>query len=151
MKPGKAPGSRRRERGNAILEFAIGSGVLILVFAGVFQFGYAFYIYNNLLAAVDGGAKYAAVRTYDSGSTTPSAAFSTAVKNMVVYGQSTAGTKPIAPGLQTSQVSLAVTFDNNVPATVQVSLNSYPLNAVFTTFTLSKPVVTYPFMGTYAP
>jgi len=151
MKRKHTSSSHRRERGNAILEFAIGVGVLVLTFTGVFQFGYSYYVYNNLLAAVDSGAKYAAVRTYDSSSTTPTSAFSTAVKNMVVYGQATTGTKPVAPGLQTSNVSLAVTFDNNVPATVQVSLNNYALNAVFATFSLSKPVVTYPYMGTYAP
>jgi Flp pilus assembly protein TadG len=143
--------SKPGERGNAIIEFAIGATVLVMVFTGVFQFGYAFYVYNNLLAAVDNGAKYAAMRTYDSNSATPSSAFLAAVMNMVVYGQSTTGVKPIAPGLQISNVSLAVTFDNTVPTSVQVSLNNYPLNAVFTTFTLSKPVVTYPYMGTYAP
>jgi len=134
-----------------MVEFAIGAGVLVAVFTGVFEFGYAFYVYNNLLAAVDNGARYAAYRTYDSNTTTPSSAFSTAVKNMVVYGQPAAGTKAIAPGLTASNVTVTPIFNNSVPTAMQVSLSGYSLNAVFKTFTLDKPVATYPFLGVYAP
>lgn len=143
--------SRRGRRGNALIEFAIGAFVLGFIFMGTFQFGYAFYIYNNLLEAVDSGAKYAALRAYDSSTTTPSSAFQTAVQNMVVYGQPSAGTETVAPGLQTSQVNLAVTFNNGVPSQMQVSLLNYPLNAVMQTFNLSKPQVTYSYMGVYSP
>ena len=31
-----------------LIEFAVGSGVLIAAFAGIFQFGYQFYRYNTL-------------------------------------------------------------------------------------------------------
>jgi Flp pilus assembly protein TadG len=143
--------SKRGQRGNAMVEFAIGAGILVTVFTGVFEFGYAFYIYNNLVAAVDNGARYAAYRTYDSASTTPTSAFNTAVQNMVVYGQPTTGTKPIAPGLGTGNVVLSPTFTNSVPTGMQVSLSGYQLNAIFKTFTLNKPVATYPFLGVYAP
>jgi hypothetical protein len=34
---------------------------------------------------------------------------------------------------------------------MQVSLSGYQLNAIFKTFTLNKPVATYPFLGVYAP
>jgi Flp pilus assembly protein TadG len=141
----------RGEQGNAVLEFAIGASVLLTLFAGVFQFGYAFYIYNNLISAVDSGARYASVRTYDSNSTSPSSAFSAAVKNMVVYGTPTTGTKTLVPSLQTSQVQLTVSFNNGVPSTMKVAIQSYPLNAIFKTFTLSKPEATYPYNGVYAP
>ena len=44
--------SRRKLRGNrkgtAIVEFALGSGVLLAVFAGTFEFGYTFLQYNQL-------------------------------------------------------------------------------------------------------
>jgi Flp pilus assembly protein TadG len=142
---------KRNQRGNAMVEFALGAGILVLVFTGVFEFGYAFYVYNNLVAAVDNGARYAAYRTYDSDNTTPSSAFSTAVKNMVVYGQPSTGTKSVAPGLTASNVVLTPIFTNNVPSGMKVSLSGYSLNALFKTFTLNKPVVTYPFLGVYAP
>ena len=134
-----------------MLEFALGAGVLVLVFMGVFEFGYAFYIYNNLVAAVDNGARYAAYRTYDSDTTTPTSAFSDAVSKMVVYGQPIVGAKTVVPGLTASNVVLTPIFTNSVPTGMQVSLSGYSLNAVFRTFTLNKPVATYPFLGVYAP
>jgi Flp pilus assembly protein TadG len=134
-----------------MVEFALGAGMLVAVFAGIFEFGYAFYLYNNLVAAVDNGARYAAYRTYDSDTTTPTSAFSTAVKNMVVYGQPTTGTKTVVPGLAASNVVLTPIFTNSVPTGMQVSLSGYSLNAVFKTFTLNKPVATYPYLGVYAP
>jgi Flp pilus assembly protein TadG len=134
-----------------MVEFAIGAGMLVAVFTGVFEFGYAFYVYNNLVAAVDNGARYAAYRTYDSSTTTPSVAFSTGVKNMVVYGQPSVGAKAVVPGLATANVVLTPIFTGNVPTGMTVSLSGYSLNAVFKTFTLNKPVATYPFLGVYAP
>jgi Flp pilus assembly protein TadG len=143
--------TRPGQRDNAMVEFAIGSGMIVAIFTGIFQFGYAFFIYNNLIAAVDNGARYAAYRTYDSDTTTPSSAFSTAVKNMVVYGQPTTGTNAVAPGLTASNVVLTPIFTNTVPSGMQVSLSGYQLNALLKTFTLNKPVATYPFLGVYAP
>jgi Flp pilus assembly protein TadG len=142
---------RNRQRGSSIIEFAIGAFVMAFILLGTWEFGYSFYIYNNLLAAVDNGARYAAVRTYDSNSATPSAAFSTAVKNMVVFGQPTTGTKAMAPGLATTNVTLTPTFTNGVPTAMTVALSSYSLNAVVTSFNISKPQVTYPYMGVYSP
>jgi len=140
-------------KGSAIVEFAVGSGLLILAFSGTFEFGYAFYIYDNLQTAVNNGAKYASLRTYDSNSSTPSACFTTAVQDMVVYGDPTGtNTTPVAPGLAPGNVNVAVTFSNGVPSQMTVSLSSYTLRAVFANIVLSnKPQVTYPFLGDYAP
>ena len=66
----------RARRGNAMLEFALASSILVPLFAGVFQFGYTLYVYNNLDSAVRGGARYASLRAYDSATASPSAAFS---------------------------------------------------------------------------
>ena len=48
---------KNSERGNALLEFAVGWTVLWFLFAGVYQFGYAFYVYNVLLTAVANAAE----------------------------------------------------------------------------------------------
>jgi Flp pilus assembly protein TadG len=144
--------SRAARRGSAGLEFAIGSGVLIAVFTGTFQFGYTFYRYNALANAVNNAARYASLRPYDSPTSTPSDAFRNAVKNMVVYGSPSGGTSPIAPGLTTSQVNLTVTFFNAVPSTVAVSINGYTINSVFANMALNgKPISTYPYIGIYSP
>src|SRR6266550_48725 len=102
----KMPKLFRCRRGNAMLEFALAAGILFPAFVGTFQFGYTFYIYNNLDTAVRGGARYASMQSYDSASSTPSTAFATAVKNVVVYGNSAGTGDPIAPGLAVGNVSV---------------------------------------------
>jgi hypothetical protein len=64
-----------------MLGLALATGILVPAFTGTFQFGYTFYVYNNLESAVRGGARYASMRNYDSRTATPSAAFTTAVQD----------------------------------------------------------------------
>jgi Flp pilus assembly protein TadG len=141
----------RNRQGNAMLEFAIGAGVLVAAFTGTFQYGYTFLQYNNLKNAVARGARYASLVPYDSSTDTPTTAFSTAVKNMVVYGSTTAGTA-VLTGLTTSNVNLTVTFANNVPSAMTVNITGYTINSIFSTTTLSsKPKVTYAYQGVWSP
>ncbi|HXI43291.1 MAG TPA: TadE/TadG family type IV pilus assembly protein [Bryobacteraceae bacterium] len=145
----KVSGNRR---GNAILEFAIGSGVLVAVFVGTFQFGFTFLQYNNLENAVARGARYASLVPYDSATTAPSVAFQTAVQNMVLYGSPTTGTTPVLPGLTTGNANLSVTFTDGVPSAMTVSISDYTINSVFATTTLTKkPQVTYAYQGIWSP
>ena len=140
------------ERGNAMVEFAIGSGLLVAAFAGTFQFGYTFFEYNNLENAVARGARYASLIPYDSANKTPSAAFKSAVQNMVLYGSPTAGTSPVAPGLAASNVNFTVTFSNGVPSAMTVSITGYSINSLFANTTLTnKPQVTYAYQGIWEP
>ena len=143
-----------KTRGSAIVEFAIGSGVLMAAFAGTFEFGYSFYIYNNLQNAVNNGAKYAAFKTYDADSSTPSACFQLAVQDMAVYGNPNPGANLVlaAPGLTANDIFVTVTMTNGVPTQMNVGVTGYALNSVFATINLShKPQVTYPYLGRYAP
>lgn len=140
-----------------MIEFAIGSTVLVSCFAWCFQYGYSFYRYNELLAAVNAGARYAALAPYDSLTPVPSANFANAVKNVVVYGNPDGGTTPQVPGLTASQVSLTVTFtksssDTDVPDYMTVSISSFSIPAVFKTITFNgKPKVKYKYQGFYSP
>jgi Flp pilus assembly protein TadG len=138
--------------GNIMIEFALGSGILVMAFVGTFQFGYTFLQYNNLENVVTRGARYASLIPYDSTTTAPSAAFSSAVKNMVLYGSSTAGTSPALPGLTTTNVNLTVTFANGVPSAMTVSISGYSINSIVATSTLTnKPKVTYAYQGIWNP
>jgi Flp pilus assembly protein TadG len=149
----RIPTSRRnrRQRGTSIVEFALGSGILMAAFTGTFEFGYTFYVYNNLQTAVNDGAKYAALRPYESTDSTPEACFKTAVQNMVVYGDPTGTTtKPVAPGLAPSNVTLTVTFANGVPSAMTVAITGYTMDSAVAMITLTnKPQVTYPYLGRY--
>ncbi|HEV3201995.1 MAG TPA: TadE/TadG family type IV pilus assembly protein [Bryobacteraceae bacterium] len=142
----------RNRRGMAIVEFALGSGVLLAAFSGTFEIGYSLIQYNKLETAVAQGARYASIVPYDSATATPSAAFSSAVKNMVLYGSPAMGSLPALSGLSAGNVNLTVTFANGVPSSIQVSISGYTIDALFRTYTLTgKPQVTYPYQGVWAP
>src|SRR5260370_29648794 len=96
--------SRRGRAGNVMLEFALGSGILVAAFGGTFVFGYTFYQYNSLANAVNDGARYASLIPYTSATATPKPDLLQAVQNMVVYGDPAGGTLPVAPGLTTHKV-----------------------------------------------
>jgi Flp pilus assembly protein TadG len=142
----------RNRRGNVMIEFAIGSGVMLAAFTGTFQFGYTFLQYNNLQNAVARGARYASLVPYDSPDNKPSAAFTTAVQNMVLYGSTTAGATPVLPGLTASNINLTVTFANKIPAVMTVSISGYTIDSIFAKNTLTtKPQVAYVYQGIWSP
>jgi Flp pilus assembly protein TadG len=144
--------SRRGRAGNVMLEFALGSGLLVAAFGGTFGFGYTFYQYNSLANAVNDGARYASLIPYTSTTTTPKPDVLLAVQNMVVYGNPAGGTVPVVPGLTTDKVQLNPVFTNGVPTAMTVYINGYKIDAMFAKNTLNnKPQVTYPYIGIYSP
>jgi len=135
----------KSERGNALLEFALGFSLLWALFAGIYQFGYSFYVYNTVLTSVANAAELGSKMTYDTAS--PST-FTTALQNMVVYGNTTAGTNSIVPGLSTSNVTVGVNPEGNMPTDITITINSFTINALFTNFTFNgKPRATAVYMG----
>jgi Flp pilus assembly protein TadG len=150
-------GSRR---GNAMIEFALASFVLIPLFVGTFQFGYTFYVYNLLCTQMRAGARYASLKTF-KGSDANYSDFKTAVRNMVMFGNPTNdGTAQlIEPGLTTAQIDVKVLGVNNadasatnIPSYVTVTTVNYQIDAVITKFNFSgKPIVRFPYLGRYAP
>ena len=140
------------DRGNAMVEFALSFGLMFPIFAGVFQFGYSFYIYNQLETAVRSAARYAASRTYDSPNSTPSSAYTNAVRNLVVYGNPAGGTMPTVPGLTAEKVQVTVNFASGVPDNVRVNINGYTIQNFFGPMRLTgKPATTFPFIGRWDP
>jgi Flp pilus assembly protein TadG len=143
---------KRRSGGNAMVEVALSVGVLVPCLTGVFEFGYTFYVYNRLIAAVRDGARYASLLTYDSATTTPSSSYATAVKNTVVYGNQNGGTATTVPGLTTDRVSVSMTMLNSIPDMVTVTISSYSVNTIFATLQWSnKPAASFHFEGRWAP
>jgi len=145
---------RRKEKGSVFVEFALSFLVLFSIFTGAFEFGYAFYAYNTLVNAVREGARYASLKPYDSATSTPSAAFSTAVQNIVVYGDPNPanGTMPILRGLSTSNVNIAVLSNGSAPLQMTVSITGFSLGAVFGTISLNgNPSVSFPYLGIPTP
>lgn len=147
---------------NVMVEFAIGSSLLVAAFTGTFQFGYTFLQYNNMENAVIRGARYASLINYNSATDTPANDFQTSVQNMVLYGSPTAGTTPVVPGLTASNVSVTAcgistvcpgyTSVLGIPQEVTVSITGFTLNSIFSSFSLNgKPAATFTYMGIWEP
>ena len=145
----------RKQRGAAMIQFVFASLLLIPMFLGTWTFGYTFYLYSRLENAVRDGARYASLQTYDSSTSTPSAAFLQAVQYMTVYGDPNANPStatPLVPNLSTNNVQLTVTFTNNAPSAVTVSLTGYQVRTFNGSVTLTgKPYVSFPFLGFWGP
>lgn len=142
---------RRQQRGHAMIELAVSAGVMVACLAGTVQFGYTFYIYNQLVTAVGNGGRYAAMRTF-RGDTEKGKA---AIRNMVVYGDTRpANMTPQVANLKPEQVQVDWIMDDlgARPAAVSVSIADYTVDAAFGVFRFTgKPAVEYPFVGRFAP
>jgi Flp pilus assembly protein TadG len=137
---------RKSERGSGILEFALGFSLLWTLFAGVYQAGYGLYTYNVLLTSVADAAQLGSKLGYDTAS--PSS-YTTALTNMVLYGDETVGAKTVVPGLTASNVNVSVNLDSaGMPTNVTVAISSYSIDVLFTSYSLSnKPRVTTKYYG----
>ena len=141
---------KRGERGNVMVEFAFSMALLIPLSLGMFQVGEAFYNYNKLETAVRAGARYASIRSYNSSSGTPSAAFLSAVRNVVVYGDPAGGTRPVVAGIAPQDVNLTVTMNGATPATMEVRVGRFTADTIFGTLKLqNKPLAVYSYGGRY--
>ncbi len=142
---------KRRERGHAMIELALSATVMITCLAGTFQFGYTFYVYNQLVTAVGNGGRYAATRTLRAETDKAE----TAIRNLVVYGDTKpdADAKPVVAGLTPEQVEVRWVRDGSgAPSAVGVAIREYKVDAVFKTFTFAeRPGVEFPYVGRYAP
>ena len=129
---------RRLQAGSALIELAGALIVLVTLLTGIFQVGYTFYTYENLIHAVRAGARYASLRAAGAGN---NPAFTKSVRNLVVYGDPQASdAKPIVPGLTTEQVELTLQ-----PSRATVSVRGFSIDALFTKVRLDgRPTVTFP-------
>lgn len=141
----------KSERGNAVLEFAIGWSVLWMLFSGVYQYGYSFYVYNRLMGAVSNAAQLGSKISYDTAN--PSA-FTSELQNMVLYGSTTAGDTPVISGLTSSMVNVSVTTSgtSSIPTDLSITIgsnaNPFVINAFFGNISLTgKPRATVKYFG----
>jgi hypothetical protein len=137
-----------------MIELAVCSAVMVSCLAGTFQFGYTFYVYNQLVTAVGNGGRYAAMRTYRAASDGDLEKGREAIRNMVVYGDAKpVDLAPVVLNLRPDQVDVEWVKDKGgAPIAVRVEIRNYPVNAVFKTISLEgRPAAEFPFLGRYAP
>lgn len=146
------PKRNRLRCGGAVVEFAISFPLLILLLGMMFQFGYAFFVYNGLQSAVRSAARYAALADYDSPVGTT---FQGLVKNVVVYGTPAPDlsvAKPLVPGLQVGNVVVDASDKDGVgiPLTVVVSITNYSVPPVWQSLTFNnKPRSVFVYLGQF--
>ena len=121
--------------------------MLCLLLSGGLRIGYALYVYECLLNAVAGAARYAARVDFDE----PAHTFAGGVRNMAVYGSPAGGGSPLAPELIVDNIGVTWTKDvTGLPLTITVSIVNYAVHPVFQTLSWSgKPSVTVRYSGTY--
>ena len=149
---------KRREakrRGHAMIELAASAAVMVGFLAATFQFGYSFYVYNQLLAAVGNGGRYAAHRTYRGATPEDVEKGRAAIRNLVVFGDARPAPDavPVGAGLRPEFVKVDWAYGaRGAPESVHVSISGYTVNAVFASVTLDgRPAVDFPYVGRYAP
>ena len=139
----------RSRSGSALVEMTIAVPLLVSLFLGTWQFGYAFFLYNELTQAVRAGGRYASVRHYDSVTETPSAAYVLAVRNMVVYGNPAGGTVPVVPGLTPANVDVKMMFVLNRPGRVTISIKDFSIGTFWAINLQGKPWADFVYVGTW--
>ena len=138
-----------------MIELAVSAGVMVACLAGTVQFGYTFYIYNELVTAVGNGGRYGAMRTLRAATPADIEKGKAAIRNMVVYGDSrpAADAPRQVANLKPEQVQVEWVMDESgKPAAVNVSIVDYTVDAAFGMFRFTgRPAVEYPFVGRFAP
>jgi len=128
----KMPVAFIHQRGVAAVEFALVIIFLLLLVAGIVEFGRAFWYYDALTKATRDGARMLSVadrETFDSGS------FRNDAMNRVVQAANAANVKP---PLDTSHVSVTCLDESfstigcgsgiNAPANVRVQISGYTID-----------------------
>ena len=136
------------KKGSALIEFALSFSLLFLILSGIFEYGYFCWIYNGLESSLRDAAALAARLDYDGYGN--GAAFTSSLKNMVVFGSPDGGTAPVVPNLNTANVNVTVRKDAaGIPQAVTVAITNFTVNTVFKIRTINKPFVTTQYFGGY--
>jgi TadE-like protein len=118
---------RRDEQGVQLVELALVLPIMLMLFAGIAEFGRYFYEYSTLAKGTRLGARYLASKSVTSGTDWEGPA-----KNLVVYGNVGGTGDPILPGLAPENVDVQYAGGPaGLPDTVTVKIINYPHESLF--------------------
>ena len=133
---------KQRQRGHALIEMAISLTVIVTLISGVFQMGYVFYTYDQLVTAVGNGARYAA---------TSADTDVNKIRNMVVFGDAepAANASPVVSNLKPELVDVRwIKNGTGAISAVNVSIREFTVDSFFRVFRFSnRPGVEFPYIG----
>src|SRR5690242_13040211 len=111
------------QRGLAMVEFTIAAPLLLFLLYAIGELGNVLYQYAQLADAARNADRYliAHAITDSSGVVSISSSFSTATKNLAVYGNTGGTGNPLLPGLAVGQVTVATQPDAGGATDVTVS------------------------------
>lgn len=137
---------RTPQRGSSVIEFAFIYPLVFVCVGGLFGLGQAFYTYNSLQSAARSAARYASLAAYDLPNGTN---WKQEVRNMAVYGDPdpAPGVQPLVAGLSVDQIDAAAEMPDGEPTIVTVSVSEFEMHFIFAGFTISQPIVKFPFLG----
>ena len=116
-----------RERGVALVEFALILPLLLILSFITVEFGRALYQFNTVAKSVRDAARYLTVQ--------PPGTHLTEAANLVVYGNTAGSGSPIASGLSTTYVQTPVwqtVGTDPVMNTVTIRVSGYGFQSMFT-------------------
>ena len=132
---------KERQRGTAIIEFTLTASTFFMIIAAIISAGHLFFTHNALVESTRRGARFASLvaapgtQGCQNNSTTVDA-----VKNMVLYGTTTAGTSPLVNNLQASNVTVCYSNDYGVgQGTVSVKIENYTYTFAVGAFNINMP------------
>jgi Flp pilus assembly protein TadG len=130
--PRHTQGSRRPQRGLAMVEFVITAPVLLLLMCGTVEFGQFLIQYSTLSDAVRNAARYVAGAALNGtdGLLLQGGAWNTLAgqgRNLAVYGNAAGAGTALLPSLTTAQIVVTEdTANNNITVTA-----AYPYQSLF--------------------
>jgi Flp pilus assembly protein TadG len=115
------------QHGAALVEFALSISVLLVVVAGITEFGRAMYQYNTLVKTARDAVRFLSVRDPSSGGAIDEA------KCIAVYGNPTCSGSALATGLTTSMIEICHAADPTCAPTHRTQGASPVVNLVSVT------------------
>ena len=141
--------NKNPEKGVATIEFAVTAGFFLMMIVAVVAGGHFFWTHNAIVESTRRGARYAAGECNPTDTLCPGYDTVTQrIQNVVLYGTPTAGTEPLVPNLQASQIAITYrprTGMNDsetfgvARGTVSVSIQNYGYNFVLSPVVLRMP------------
>jgi len=132
---------KESESGTAMVEFALTAAAFLMIIMAIVSAGHLFFTHNALVESTRRGARYASlIAKPNTGACQNSSTSVDGVKNMVLYGTTTAGTSSLVNNLQASNVTVCYSNDYGVgQGTVSVKIEGYSYTFAVGAFNITMP------------